>query len=269
MINIYMGIVSYQYPLQPYITEIPYLMRFAVAPYSLIASQRCRDYISGNAFGEVILPLPKEPGYQLKHEFGEGTNPVGPQLSLASAMNSGGLDNIGTLFNRLLAPGAFTEEYMYATSTFRRFTNITEATMVSEARKEYSFEYIFVPKNESESYAVNGIVGSFRKWSYPSVAGGLPERSYPQNLWTLQVLPNFSGDNVEDVTSDWLGEPLPCVLASVVVKQNDRTDSIVRFLPSGFSNFTLLALSFIEFETGTMDGNILKSKSEIARDYLV
>jgi len=260
------------YPLGNYYSEQPLVLRFAVAPYSLLAPKRTRAAILGTEnFGNIFLPLPKEPGYQLSHEFGEGSNPVGPQISFASVMNSGGWDNMDTLFNRLIAKGTFQEEYMYATSTFRRFTNITEATMVSEARKEYNFEYIFVPKNQYESLEVNSIVGSFRKLSYPQVADGLPERSYPQNLWALEVLngPNYGGGFSENLTADWLGEPLPLVLQSVTVKQNDRSDSIVRYLPSGFSNFTLLALSFIEFETGSMNSNgALRSKSEIANDEL-
>ena len=70
---------------------------------------------------------------------------------------------------------------------YRRFSNIAEATMVSEGRKKYFFQYVFVPKNAAESIQIEEIIGTFRKSSYPTVATGLPERSYPQNLWALKV----------------------------------------------------------------------------------
>jgi hypothetical protein len=248
--------------------EQPLWLKFSTTPYSLIASQRTRSYISANSQIDLVLPLPKEPGYQVRHEYGEGTNPVGPVLSLASLQNSGG--DFDTLWNRLIDPGMFQNEYMYATTTFRRFSNISEATLVSEARKEYYFEYLFVPKNENETRQVIDIVGSFRKASYPRSAG-LPERTYPQNLWTIEVLPGTISGSSPTLTADWLGEPMPCVLTTVLVKTNDAADPIVRFLPNGTSSVTVLGLMFREFETGTYvppggggGGGQLLSKSEIA-----
>jgi hypothetical protein len=133
-----------------------------------------------------------------------------------------------------------------------------------------------VPKSESESLAIENIVGTFRKSSYPSVASNLPERSYPQNLWTLKVTkgnnvvldsgsgsPEGYGDNL---TSNWLGEPLVCVLNTIIVKRNDDADSVIRYLPNGASSLTLLGLVFTEFETGTYipPANATWSKSEIS-----
>jgi hypothetical protein len=259
----------YQYPLGAYATEQPLWINFFCAKYSLINDDRTREGIQSRAFHHLKLPMPKEPGYFVRHEFGEGTNPVGPTITLASIANSGGIANFDTLFQRNLDPGAFQEEYFKATSTFRRFSNITEATLVSEARKEYNFEYIFVPKNQAESEQVEEIVGTFRKCSYPSVATGLPERTYPQNLWSFEISKGANTSMSLGSTDDWLGEPLPCVLTTVVVKKNDSADPVLRLLPNGNSNVVLLGLVFREFETGTYDpsANAVLSKSEISAKY--
>jgi hypothetical protein len=143
--------------------------------------------------------------------------------------------------------------------------------MISEARKQYFFQYIFVPKSEEESLNVEEIVGTFRKCSYPAVASGLPERSYPQRLWALRVT---KGNGIalggeENLTANWLGEPLVCVLQNVVVKKNDDADTVIRYLPNGASSVTLLGLLFTEFETGTYvpEANATWSKSEISSWY--
>jgi hypothetical protein len=160
---------------------------------------------------------------------------------------------------------------MFATSTYRRFSNIAEATMVSEGRKKYFFQYVFVPKNAAESIQVEEIIGTFRKSSYPTVATGLPERSYPQNLWALQV---SKGNGValggeQNLTANWMGEPLVCVLETVKVQKNDEIDPVIRYLPNGASSITLLGLLFSEFETGTYvpEANAVWSKSEISNYY--
>jgi len=145
-------------------------------------------------------------------------------------------------------------------------------TLVSEARKKYVFEYIFAPKNKDESLEVEDIIGSFRKVSYPTAVFELPERTYPQNLWSMQITYGASAPSSvesENPTRDWLGDPLPCVLKTVSVKKNDRADPIVRLLPSGYSNVTMLGLVFEEFETGTFDPetNEVLSKSEISYNY--
>jgi hypothetical protein len=258
----------YQYPASGsvYSNEQPFWLNFYCASYSLKNVERTRSGIISRSSLQIRLPMPREPQYTATHEFGEGTNPVGPVMSLAALSNSGGKENYDLLLTRALQGGAFDSEYMFATTTYRRFSNITELTMVSEARKQYYFEYIFVPKNSADSEEVEGIVGSFRKASYPEVAGGLPERTYPQNLWTINV--NGPGDT-DSLTSNWLGEPLPCVLRQVVVKRNAKADPIIRYLPNGLSTVTLLGLVFTEFETGTYDSddNSILSKSEVSAKY--
>jgi len=264
--------LSYQYPsTSPYIEEQPLWVTFSASEYSLVNRDRTRNGLWQRRFAELTLPMPKVPGYSLKHEFGEGTNPVGPVLSMGAVANSGGFKNFDTLWNRILAPDVAATEYMYSTSTYRRFSNISEYTMVSEARRVYAFDYIFAPKNDADSIQVENIIGTFRKSSYPNVANGLPERTYPQNLWTIGVSPGFSNNPnptgpVTDLTANWLGEPLPCVLQSMVVKKNDDSDPVIRLLPNGLSNVTLLGLVFVEFETGSYDydRNQILSKSEVS-----
>jgi hypothetical protein len=255
-----------QYPLGPYATEQPLWVNFYAAPYSLKNSERTRWGIANRRFGHIKLPLPKEPGFDARHEFGEADNPVGPVLSMAGVLNAGGFGNFDQLFERTLQPAKFYTEKQFATSTYRRFSNITELSMVSEARKIYQFDYIFTPHNESEALAVEDIVASFRKFSYPSIAN-FPERTYPQNLWSIEVTSGSQQSIFENLSEIWLGEPLPCVLNQVVVKKNDSgADPVIRFLPSGTSSYTLMSLVFTEFETGTFvpAANYIWSKSEIS-----
>lgn len=267
----------YQYPSGIYAQEQPLWLNFYVAPYSLKNGERTRAGVVDRAQIHIQLPMPKEPGYQIQHNFGESNNnPVGPILTRAGVANMGG-NMFGEggvqMLSRMLQPMLFFHERMFATSTYRRFSNIAEATMVSEGRKQYFFQYIFVPKTPQESLNVEQIVGSFRKASYPQVAD-LPERTYPQGLWTMAVtkgnVPAFGGEG--NLTANWLGEPLVCVLQNVFVKKNDDADSVVRYLPNGASSVTLLGLLFTEFETGTYAPGIpteygqgaILSKSEIS-----
>lgn len=263
----------YRYPWSGYLAaEQPFWMNFFASPYSLKNNERTRAGVITRAELHIQLPMPKEPGYSIQHSFGESTNnPVGPVLSFASINNTGKKGGFFEQFGRSLQPALFYHERMTAISTFRRFSNISELTMVSEGRRQYLFQYIFVPKNPEESVQVDSICGSFRKASYPAVAD-LPERTYPQNLWCLQVTggqqnADSSGEN--DLTASWLGEPLVCVLQSVSVQKNDNSDPVIRYLPNLESSVTLLSLLFTEFETGTYvpESNQLKSKSEISVDY--
>jgi len=266
------GIFS-TYPTGLAAAEQPLWLNFYAASYSLKNFERTRAGVANRAFAHIKLPMPREPGYLIAHEFGESNNnPVGPLLSRAGISNAGGgVQGAITQLARTLQPATFYWERMFATSTYRRFSNIAEMTMVSEGRKKYFFQYALIPKNEEETLQIENIVGTFRKASYPVVANVLPERSYPQNLWTLQITsgnaPAFGGEN--NLTANWLGEPLVCVLETVKVQKNDESDPIIRFLPNGASSMTLLGLVFTEFETGTYDSadNALRSKSEISLKY--
>lgn len=264
--------ISYVYPSpnSVYFAEQPLWLNFYAAGYSLKNTERTRSGVANRAFAHLQLPMPKEPGYQVLHNFGESNNnPVGPVLSRAGIANAGG--DFTTQLARTFQPALFFAERMFATTTYRRFSNIAEMTMISEGRKQYFFQYILVPKNADETIQIENIVGTFRKSSYPVVATGLPERSYPQNLWTLAVT---KGNGIalggeENLTANWLGEPLVCVLNTVIVKKNDDADTVVRYLPNGASSVTLLGLVFTEFETGTYvpDANATWSKSEISSYY--
>jgi len=261
----------YQYPFGVYAAEQPLWMNFHAANYSLKNFERTRPGVINRAFAHIKLPMPKEPGYQASHQYGESNaNPVGPLISRAGLANSGGF-NIGGAINmisRVLQPSLFYHERLFATSTYRRFSNIAEMTMVSEARKQYFFQYILVPKTNEESIGIENIVGTFRKASYPTLASNLPERTYPQNLWSITVTRgngvSLGGD--ANLTANWLGEPLVCVLNTVIVKKNDDADSVIRYLPNGGSSLTLLGLVFTEFETGTYvpQANATWSKSEVS-----
>lgn len=265
---------QYKYPLGIYAAEQPLWLNFFAAPYSLKNNERTRPGVINRAFAKIQLPLPKEPGYQIAHNYGESNNnPVGPVLSRSGLGNVGGvgLGGLATQIARTLQPALFYAERMFATSTYRRFSNIAEMSLVSEGRKQYFFQYILVPKNNDESIQIEEIVGTFRKASYPAVASGLPERSYPQNLWALAVT---KGNGIalggeENLTANWLGEPLVCVLNTIIVKKNDDADTVIRYLPNGGSSVTLLGLVFTEFETGTYvpDVNATWSKSEISTYY--
>lgn len=262
--------------------EQPMWLNFYAAPYSLIDAERTRGGVIQKSFAHITLPMPREPGYQVAHEFGESnSNPVGPILTRAAINNAGGgMKGVLSVLKRQLQPSTFYWERMFATSTYRRFSNIAEYTMVSEGRKKYFFQYVLTPKNREESIAVENIVGTFRKSSYPAVASGLPERSYPQNLWCLQVSSGnqvaldtggggLAGSGTQPLTANWLGEPLVCVLETIKVEKNDASDPIIRYLPNGLSSLTLLGLVFTEFETGTYDPsyNAVLSKSEISTIY--
>jgi hypothetical protein len=261
----------FKYPTGIYEAEQPLFLNFFAAPYSLINRDRTRWGVINRSEFHVKLPMPKEPGYVVQHEFGESnSNPVGPIMTRAGLANSGGLNSTGifNMLQRVAAPALSYYERVFATSTYRRFSNIAELSMVSEGRKQYFFQYVLVPKNEYESIQIEQIVGTFRKCSYPAIASGLPERSYPQKLWSLQVT---KGNGVAlggeaNLTANWLGEPLVCVLNTVITKRNDDSDPIIRYLPNGASSVTLLGLQFTEFETGTYDpgSNQVLSKSEIS-----
>ena len=257
--------IRLQYPKdEPYAAEIPFWCMFSCAPYSVINTNRTRSGISANAIAEIALPFTSEPKMSLQHKFSEGTNPVGPVLSMAGLKNTSGGELL--LIDRMSAPAAAFYEASFTTDTYRRFSNVTEATMTSEARRNFIFKYLFVPKTDEESQEVDNIVNVFRNFSYPTVVANLPERSFPQNLWTITAL--SAAANSSYLSSSWLGDPLPCVLTSMEVDKGDPADPVLKVLPNTRSATTLMTISFAEFETGTFapnySGGVLLSKSEVS-----
>lgn len=254
---------SYYYP-QYYANETAYWIVFNCAPYSVINENRTRDAIAANSVLEIALPITSEPKMTLAHQFAEGTNPVGPVLSMAGLQNTSSPDKDGSFIERLTAPIAAFYEATFTTDTFRRFSNVTELTMTSEARRNYLFKYTLVPKTSAEAATINSIVSSFRNFSYPSIVPNLPERTFPQYIWTIDV--TAEGDTGTPLNSIWLGDPLPCVLSSITVEKGDPNDPVLKVMPDGQSLITNLTLSFVEFETGTFapQQNKLFSKSEVS-----
>jgi hypothetical protein len=253
--------IELAYPLV-YNEEVPFAVIFSCAPYSVLAADRTRSGIADRRVLAISLPFNSEPKMSLEHTFAEGTNPVGPVLSLAGLKNTaGGYD---ALMERLAAPAAAFYEATFTTDTYRRFSNVTEATMTSEARRAFSFKFLFVPKSADESEVVDAIVNNFKNFSYPQKIEDLPERTLPQNLWTIEGFSTVA--DTEYLTNSWLGNPLPCVLKSMEVDKGDPSDPVLKVLPNTRALTTLLQLTFIEFETGTHDllNNVLLSKSEIA-----
>jgi hypothetical protein len=255
------------YPLAPYDAEIPFWCIFRCAEYSVINENRTRSHINQNPLTSIHLPFTGEPKMTMEHKFVEGTNPVGPVLSLAGLRNTSGSDGDATFLERLSAPAAAFYETTFTTDTYRRFSNVTEASMTSEARRTFTFKYLFVPKNESESDAVDAIVTTFRNLSYPKIVPNLPERTMPQNIWTISAI-GFVADEESDasITNSWLGDPLPCVLQHMEVDKGDPSDPVLKILPNSKSLITLLTITFLEFETGTYAPimNKLLSKSEVS-----
>jgi len=257
-----MGSLTYTYP-TVFQNEIKFWLLFSCNNYSVINFNRTRVGINTSPILKIYLPFTSEPKMSLQHEFSQGTNPVGPVLSLAGLKNTSGGDK--AFLERLAAPTAAFYETTFTTDTYRRFSNITEASMTSEARRNFTFKYVFAPKNEEETIEVEGIVNSFKNYSYPKAVDGLPERTYPQNLWTIRA--SSSVDTVADAyTTTWLGDPLPCVLSSMSVERGDPSDPVLKSLPNGAPAITLLTIGFTEFETGTVQNGVLKSKSEISYD---
>jgi hypothetical protein len=256
-----------QYPLSPYAAEIPFWCAFKCAEYSVINTERTRVHINTNYIQAIYLPFTGEPKMTMEHKFVEGTNPVGPVLSLAGLRNTSGSDGDATFLERLSAPAAAFYETTFTTDTYRRFSNVTEASMTSEARRTFTFKYLFVPKNANEATAVDAIVTTFRNLSYPKIVPGLPERTMPQNIWSISAFGNVADtDSDPSITNSWLGDPLPCVLQHMEVDKGDPSDPVLKILPNSKSLMTLLTLTFLEFETGTYAPirDQLLSKSEVS-----
>ena len=92
----------------------------------------------------------------------------------------------------------------------------------------------------------------------------MPERTYPQNLWTIDAASSNQTQN-GNLTNSWLGDPLVCVLQSMEVDKGDPNDPVLKILPDGQPVATLMSISFVEFETGTfVPSKGLLSKSEVS-----
>jgi len=246
----------YRYPLA-YAAENPFWIYFSAADYSVRAQNRTRAGVASRAVETVILPLPMVYNLETKHMFNEELSFVGPHLSVAGMANSGGPL---ALTERIASSVFGFVEPLVATESYRRFSNITELAILSEARRSFQFQYLFVPKNTQEADVVWTICDLFNTMSYP-VSGGVPEKAYPPPLWRI------AGNNYR-VTSQWLQEPLVCVLAAVAVSPIPQQDAYVpRYRIDGSPVATRLSLTFTEFEPGTRIPGALggiRSKSEIA-----
>jgi len=257
--------MPYTFPLTD-ANEIPHWVLFEAAEYSVLAVDRTRNAISQRSYDYIQLPLPLGISISTQHAFSEGPNPVGPLMSAASAANSSGksqFEKDANLMGRLiLDPLMMMIDSYNTTGTQQMFSNITEMSLFSEARRVFVFQYAFVPKNFEESRTVANICEAFRVSSYPS-STNVPERILPPPLWRIQVMgegdPNL-------LTKAWLGDPLVCVLATVEINkipfgQNDTA----RFFQDGGPAATTMTLFFKEFETGTLKDGAVYSKSEISR----
>jgi len=243
--------------------EIPYWVIFYNAPYSVLALDRTRSgVLSRSDDNYVQLPLPTNLEYETAHSYNEGIGTLSPERgSAATEINLGGRAELAK--KRFLDPVIMRLEQLSSTSTFRKQSNTSELSLSSEARREFEFSYILVPKNFDDSVIINGLCNFFRATSYPWRADS-PEKVYPPSLWAMQVV---GAGNSDFLTQSWLSDPLVCVLTNVVINKIPFEDkSIARFFQNGSSMATSITLLFKEFETGTYDPNRNKvlSKSEIA-----
>jgi hypothetical protein len=261
-----MGTTDLYYPTSDeYDIEQGYVLGFSAAPYSVLASERTRDHIlADGAYLNIALPLPTELVVQTQDGYSEEANPVGPMLSAAGALNSGGeaamlkrvfVDPMVTYFNNISS-----------TVSQQMYSNITEMSLKSEARREFTFSWLLVPKNKQDADAITNICNYFREASYP-VYADLPERVYPAPIWAIYILAADSNGADDTLTRNWLGDPLVCVLAAVAVNKLPLDST----RPTYFKNndgtvdpvATALSVVFKEFETGAaIPGGRVVSKSE-------
>lgn len=243
--------------------EIPYWVIFYNAPYSVLAADRTRLGVLSRADNRYVqLPLPTNLEYETAHAYNEGVGTLNPEVgSAATEINLGGRVELAK--KRFLDPFIMRLEELSSTSTFRKTSNTSELSLSSEARREFEFNYILVPKNFDDSVIINELCNFFRASSYPWRADS-PEKVYPPSLWAMQVV---GAGNSVFLTQSWLSDPLVCVLTNVVINKIPFEDkSVARFFQNGSSMATSITLLFKEFETGTYDPNRdrVLSKSEIA-----
>lgn len=258
-----MGAITYVYPTSgEYDNEQGYVLGFSAADYSVLAANRTRSSIlGGGSYLNIALPLSTELVVQTQHGYSEEANPVGPMLSAAGALNSGGeaamlkrvfVDPMITYFNNISS-----------TVSQQIYSNITEMSLKSEARREFTFSWLLVPKNNADAEAIVKICNAFREASYP-IYTNLPERVYPPPIWAVYIL--TAGGYDSELTTNWLGDPLVCVLASVAINKIPLDSARATYFKVGDAAqpvATALSVVFKEFETGAArPGGRVVSKSE-------
>ena len=242
--------------------ELFYASMFRAAPYSVLAKERTRRHVNSNPFVEIVLPIPNSHISSTQQAYSEEANPVGPMLSAAGAANAGG--------NKKLLKKTFEEPFlMYlknisSTTSQISYSNITELSLKSEARREFRFSWFLVPKNQRDAESVATICEAFRVNSYPFYAGSA-ERITPPPLWALSMIPINEGTSSDELTAAWLGSPLVSVLTTVEVNKIPIDAERPTHYYSGQPVATVLSLVFKEFETGAINsGGLISSKSEYA-----
>ena len=248
----------WQFPSGSYIGEQGYSIRMYAKEYSVLAGLRTRNAIAAAPFHTITLPIPGNLVTQTQHGYSEEANPVGPMLTAAGALNSGGTANL--LKRVFIDPMLTYFSNISSTTTQQMYSNITELSLKSEARREFEFGWLLIPKNETEATAVANICNVLREASYPVYAGG-PERIYPPPIWTLRIAAS-NGDDL-GLTRDWLGDPMPCVLAGISVNKVPLDSNRPTYFTNGQPFATALSVIFKEFETGAIgNGGFVISKSE-------
>ncbi len=254
-----MAILSY--PLnQQYDSEQGYVIVFDAANYSVRASERTREAVSGggNNFLTIVMPIPGDLVIQTAHGYSEEANPVGPMLSAAGALNSGG--NINLLKRVFVDPMLTYFSNISSTTTQQMYSNITEMSLKSEARREFEFGWLLIPKNQADAIAISNICNAFREASYP-VYADQPERVFPPPIWRLQIA-GIDGTS-PGLTRNWLADPLVCILASVSINKVPLDSKRVTYFTDGQPVATALSVLYKEFETGAVDNTrFVVSKSE-------
>lgn len=245
-----------------YDNEQGYVLQFYAGSYSVLAFERTRTFITNSPYLTIGMPLPTELLVATEHAYSEEANPVGPMLSAAGALNSGGeaamlkrvfVDPMITYFNNISS-----------TVSQQTYSNITEMSLKSEARRVFTFSWLLVPKNLDDAIEITRICNAFREASYP-VYSDLPERIFPAPLWTLNI--GADGGIDDDLTRNWLGDPLVCVLVSVGINKLPLDSSRATYFkgPDGSVQpvATSLSVVFKEFETGASNSSgVIVSKSE-------
>lgn len=245
-----------------YDNEQGYVLGFSAANYSVLADRRTRSHIlnQGN-YLNIGLPLSTQLLIQTQHGYSEQANPVGPLLSAAGALNSGGE---AAMLKRVFVDPMITYfSNISSTVSQQIYSNITEMSLKSEARREFTFSWLLVPKNNADAIAIVNICNAFREASYP-VYADLPERVYPAPIWAIYIMADGGYD--EELTRQWLGDPLVCVLASVAINKLPLDSARATYFKVGASAqpvATALSVVYKEFETGAVGTNgRVVSKSE-------